>query len=62
MPEDVFRFGALMSLIAGGLLPGLDPGRLSGARRPRLAIWFLGIPLGIWANRRAPAGTAEYFD
>jgi uncharacterized membrane protein len=61
MPEDVFRFGALMSLSPVILFVASIPVAFWSSEAA-LAIWFLGVPLGIWANRRAPAGTAEYFD
>ena len=27
-----------------------------------IAVWLLAIPVGLWANRKAPPGADEYFE
>jgi uncharacterized membrane protein len=61
MPEEVFRFGALMSLSPVVFFLASIPVAFWSSE-VAVVMWFLGIPLGIWGNRRAPAGAAEYFD
>ena len=61
MPEDVYRFGSLMSLSPVVCFLASIPVAFWSSE-VAVVMWFLGIPLAIWANRRAPAGATEYFD
>ena len=60
MPEEVFRFGALMSLSPVVFFLVSIPISFWSSE-VAIITWFLGIPLGIWADRHAPPGFAEYF-
>jgi uncharacterized membrane protein len=60
MSDEVYRWGAAMSSIPVALflisipVAFIDSGWAVG-------VWFLNVPAGIYADRHAPAGLAEYF-
>jgi uncharacterized membrane protein len=61
MPEEVYRFGALASLSPVAFFLLSIPISFWSSE-VAIATWFLVIPFGAWAERRAPAGSREYFD
>jgi uncharacterized membrane protein len=61
MSEEVFRFGALMSL-SPVMFFVLSIPISFWSSEVAIITWFLGIPLGIWAERHSPPGYSEYFD
>jgi hypothetical protein len=60
MPEDVYRWGVTMSTIPVVLFALSIPVAFIGSGWA-VAVWFLNVPVGIYAQRRAPEGLEEYF-
>jgi uncharacterized membrane protein len=61
MPEEVFRFGAMMSLSPVAFFVLSIPISFWSSEIAILT-WFGAVPLGIWAARSAPPGFSDYFD
>ena len=59
IPEDVYRFGVMMSLSPVLFFAALDPRRVRLSTTVAVCIWFLGLPFGIIAERLKPEGADE---
>ena len=60
MPEDVYRWGALMSLTPVLAFVASIPVAFVSSDIA-VTMWLLAIPIGIWGNRRVPDAWNEYF-
>jgi uncharacterized membrane protein len=61
MSEEIFRFGARMSL-SPVLFFVISIPISFWSSEIAILTWFVSVPLGIWASRHAPDGYQEYFD
>ncbi len=60
MPEEVYRWGALMSLTPVIAFVASIPVAFVSSEIA-VAMWFLGIPIGMWGDRHAPESWDDYF-
>jgi uncharacterized membrane protein len=60
MSDEVYRWGATLSTIPVGLFLISIPVAFIGSGWA-VGIWLLNAPVGIYADRNAPAGVEEYF-
>ncbi len=60
MPEQIFRWGRLMSTTPVVFFLLSIPVAFLSTTTAAVAVWFLGVPLGAIMNRRKPAGADDY--
>jgi uncharacterized membrane protein len=60
MPDEVYRWGATLSTIPVALFALSIPVAFIGSGWA-VGVWLLNAPVGIYAERHAPAGLHEYF-
>jgi uncharacterized membrane protein len=61
MPEDVYRWGRINSLAPVAVFLASIPIAFVDTTLAVL-VWLVTIPIGIWANKHAPRGAADYFE
>lgn len=60
MPDEIYRWGTLLSTTPVIAFVLSIPVAFVNSGLA-IAVWLLAIPVGIWANRKAPPGADEYF-